>query len=217
MIGLAGKRRGDSIKAVPGADRKLSPSSNADVFAKPETILKRVILPSALALAVSTALFAPCETHADTATPEASTVQSESISLAASMKLLDAATRAAHARNLALSFAIVDPGGHLVAAVRMDGAPFASLDFARGKAFASVALGGQSGATLEQRFKENPSEYTNMGGAGYYAPFLPGRGAYPVFIGGKLAGAVGASGAPSDVDEEAVKSAIEAIGASISR
>jgi glc operon protein GlcG len=144
-------------------------------------------------------------------------VPGETISFATSMKLLDVATREAHAHHLALSFAIVDPGGHLVAAVRMDGAPFASVDFARGKAFASVALGGQSGATLEQRFKENPSEYTNMGGAGYYAPFLPARGALPIFIGGKLAGAVGASGAPSEIDENAVKSAIEAIGASTTR
>jgi glc operon protein GlcG len=151
------------------------------------------------------------------ATAGATTVQSETISFATSMKLIEVATQAAHEHHLALSFAIVDPGGHLVAAVRMDGAPFASLDFARGKAFASVALGGQSGATLEERFKENPSEYTNMGGAGYYAPFLPARGALPIFIGGKLAGALGASGAPSDIDEEAVKHAIESIGASSSR
>ncbi|WP_027794444.1 GlcG/HbpS family heme-binding protein [Paraburkholderia acidipaludis] len=147
----------------------------------------------------------------------ASTVAGETISSATSMKLLEVATDAARAHGLALSFAIVDPAGHLVAAVRMDGAPFASLDFARGKAYASVALGGQSGATLEQRFKDNPSEYTNMGGAGYYAPFLPARGALPIFIGGKLAGALGASGAPSDIDEDAVKRAIESIGASATR
>ena len=148
-------------------------------------------------------------------TADVSTVEGETISAATSVKLLEIATRTAQSHHLALSFAIVDPGGHLVAAVRMDGAPFASLDFARGKAFASVALGGQSGATLEQRFKDNPSEYTNMGGAGYYAPFLPARGALPIFIKGKLAGALGASGAPSDVDEEAVRNAIEAIGASV--
>jgi glc operon protein GlcG len=179
-----------------------------------ETILKRVTYFFALALVASAALSTAGGAYAD---DSATTVQSETISFATSMKLIDVATRAAQAHHLALSFAIVDPGGHLVAAVRMDGAPFASLDFARGKAFASVALGGQSGATLEARFKENPSEYTNMGGAGYYAPFLPARGALPIFIGGKLAGAVGASGAPSEIDEEAVKGAIEAIGASTTR
>jgi glc operon protein GlcG len=101
--------------------------------------------------------------------------------------------------------------------VRMEGAPFASLDFARGKAFASVALGGQSGATLEQRFKDDPSEYSNVSGAGYYAPFLPARGVQPIFSGGHLLGAMGASGAPSEIDEQVVKGAIEAIGASTTR
>jgi glc operon protein GlcG len=138
-------------------------------------------------------------------------LETSSVSLAQAMKLIEAASATARAHHLALSFAIVDPGGHLIAAVRMDGAPFASLDFARGKAFASVALGGQSGATLEQRFKDDPSEYSNVSGAGYYAPFLP------VFSGGHLLGAMGASGAPSEIDEQAVKGAIEAIGASTTR
>jgi glc operon protein GlcG len=147
----------------------------------------------------------------------AAPVETYSVSLTQSMKLIEAGIAQARAHHLALSFAVVDPGGHLIAAARMDGAPFASLDFARGKAFASVALGGQSGATLEQRFKDDPSEYSNVSSAGYYAPFLPGRGVLPIFSGGHLLGALGASGAPSDIDEQMVKGAIESIGASISR
>jgi glc operon protein GlcG len=144
-------------------------------------------------------------------------MQTYSVSLAQALKLIETGSAAARAHHLALSFAVVDPGGHLIAAVRMDGAPYASLDFARGKAFASVALGGQSGATLEQRFKDDPSEYSNVSGAGYYAPFLPARGVQPIFSGGHLLGAMGASGAPSEIDEQAVKGAIEAIGASTTR
>ena len=144
-------------------------------------------------------------------------LETSSVSLAQAMKLIETASATARTHHLALSFAIVDPGGHLIAAVRMDGAPFASLDFARGKAFASVALGGQSGATLEQRFKDDPSEYSNVSGAGYYAPFLPARGVQPIFSGGQLLGAMGASGAPSEIDEQTVKGAIEAIGASTTR
>jgi glc operon protein GlcG len=178
--------------------------------------LKSAYYYPALALVACVALAGKCNAYADSA-GAASTIPTDTISFATSMKLLDAASRAAQAKHLAMSFAIVDLGGHLVAAARMDGAPFASLDFARGKAFASVALGGQSGATLEQRAKENASEYANMAGAGYYAPFLPGRGVLPIFIGGRLVGALGASGAPGDVDEAAVKGAIEAIGASTTR
>lgn len=149
--------------------------------------------------------------------PEEAAVKTYSLSLTQAMKLIETGIAAARAHHLALSFAVVDPGGHLIAAARMDGAPFASLDFARGKAFASVALGGQSGATLEQRFKDDPSEYSNVSSAGYYAPFLPGRGVLPIFSGGHLLGALGASGAPSDMDEQMVKGAIESIGASTTR
>jgi glc operon protein GlcG len=142
---------------------------------------------------------------------------SYSLSYAQTQKLLGIAVAAANARHLAMSFALVDPGGQLLAAVRMDGAPFAAVDFARGKAFASVALGGQSGVTLEQRYKDDPSEYSNMSGAGYHAPFLPGRGVFPVFQNGHLLGAIGAGGAPSAVDDEVLKQAIEAFGAQTSR
>jgi len=159
-----------------------------------------------------------CVIHAASAAgAEAAPLETWSLSFGQAERLIEVATAAAQAHHLALSFAVVDPGGHLIAAARMDGAPFASLDFARGKAFASVALGGQSGATLEERARDNPTEYTNMSGAGYYAPFLPARGAMPVFMNGHLLGALGASGAPSDVDEQAVKNAIEVIGASTTR
>ncbi|MCG5078173.1 GlcG/HbpS family heme-binding protein [Paraburkholderia tagetis] len=139
------------------------------------------------------------------------------LSYAQTQKLLSIAVAAANARHLSMSFAVVDPGGHLLAAVRMDGAPFATVDFARGKAFASVALGGQSGVTLEQRYRDDPSEYSNVSSAGYYAPFLPGRGVFPVFQNGHLLGAVGAGGAPSAIDDAVLKEAIEAFGAQVTR
>lgn len=156
---------------------------------------------------------------ADTAGAQqaASPLASYSLSMKQAMKLVEIATATAQSRHLAMSFAVLDPGGHLIMAVRMDGAPFVSVEFARGKAFASVALGGQSGATLEQRFKDDPSEYSNVSGAGYFAPFLPGRGVFPVFVNGHLLGAIGASGAPSEIDDQVIKSAIEAIGATTVR
>jgi glc operon protein GlcG len=150
---------------------------------------------------------------ADAALP----TQSYSVSLSQSLKLIDKASAIARARHLAMSFVVVDPAGHLVAAVRMDGAPFVTVDFARGKAFASVALGGQSGLTLEQRYRDDPSEYSNVSGAGYHAPFLPARGVFPIFAGGHLLGAMGAGGAPSQIDDEVIKVAIESIGASTQR
>jgi glc operon protein GlcG len=158
-----------------------------------------------------------CAADATQAQQPAAPIANYSLSNKQAMKLVDIATASAQSRHLAMSFAVLDPGGHLIVAVRMDGAPFASVDFARGKAFASVALGGQSGATLEQRFEDDPSEYSNVSGAGYFAPFLPARGVFPVFVDGHLLGAVGASGAPSEIDDQVVKGAIEAIGATTVR
>ncbi|VWC18185.1 glcG protein [Burkholderia territorii] len=151
------------------------------------------------------------EVRSDAATP------TYALSYAQTQALLSLAIAEADARHLAMGFAVVDPGGHLLAAVRMDGASFSSIDFARGKAFASVALGGQSGVTLEHRYRDDPSEYSNMSGAGYYAPFLPGRGTFPVFMNGHLLGAIGAAGAPSEIDDQVVLKAIAGLGAQSAR
>lgn len=183
-------------------------------------IPRRLRLTAEIVALCSLCLTSTCSMAATDLAPApemAAPVEAYSVSLAQAMQLIENGSAAARTHHLALSFAVVDPGGHLIAAARMDGAPFASLDFAHGKAFASVALGGLSGATLEQRFKDNPSEFSNLSGAGYYSPFLPGRGVLPIFSHGHLLGALGASGAPSEIDEQAVKEAIESIGASITR
>ncbi|HEY2660509.1 MAG TPA: heme-binding protein [Caulobacteraceae bacterium] len=116
-------------------------------------------------------------------------------------------------KGVTLSFVTVDTAGHLVAAGRMDGAPFITIEVARGKAFACAATGGQPGRALAQRFSENPMVWGVAGGLGYGAPMLPATGSLPIWRDGVLLGAMGASGAPSDVDEAALIHAIEAIGA----
>lgn len=128
--------------------------------------------------------------------------------------LIDAAMGIAGERGAKLSFVVVDSAGHLVAAGRMDGAPFITTEVARGKAFASVATGGQPGGALAARYLENPMVWGNAAALGFGAPMLPAQGSLPIFIGGVLVGAMGASGAPSAVDEAVVKQAIESIGAS---
>src|ERR1700722_9532298 len=69
---------------------------------------------------------------------------------------LEAAMEYARDKKVNLSFALVDAAGHLVAAARMDGAPFMTIEVARGKAFACVATGGQPGSALAKRYQENP-------------------------------------------------------------
>ena len=105
----------------------------------------------------------------------------------------------ARAKGVTLSFVVVDTAGHLVAAGRMDGAPFITIEVARGKAFACVATGGQPGSALAQRFRDNPMVWGNTAGLGYGAPMLPATGSLPIYLGKNLVGAIAASGAPSDV------------------
>jgi glc operon protein GlcG len=128
-----------------------------------------------------------------------------------------AAMHYAHDKGVRLSFAVVDAAGHLVAAGRMDGAPFVTIEVARGKAYASAATGGQPGSALAQRYLENPMVWGNVAGLGLGAPLLPATGSLPIFFGGDLVGAMAASGAPSEIDEAAVLAGILAINANSSR
>ena len=128
---------------------------------------------------------------------------------------LAAAVAFAHEQGLSLSFVILDGAGHLVTCARMDGAPFVTIEVARGKAFACIATGGQKGRQLRERYLEHPMVWGNIPSLGYGAPLLPAIGSEPIWRDGKLIGAMGASGGSADIDEEALKVAIEAIGATI--
>ena len=134
------------------------------------------------------------------------------ISYSDAMAAISAGASLAKERGVTLSFVVLDAAGHLVASARMDGAPFITIEVARGKAFACAATGGVPGAALAQRFRDNPMIWGNAGALGYGAPMLPAQGALPIRKQGQLIGAMGASGAPSDVDEEVVSHAIAAIG-----
>jgi glc operon protein GlcG len=123
----------------------------------------------------------------------------------------------ARGKGVTLSFVVVDTAGPLVAAGRMDGAPFITIEVARGKAYACVATGGQPGSALAQRFRDNPMVWGNVADLGFGAPLLPATGSLPIFFGKDLVGAIGASGALSEVDEAAVLAGILAINATSSR
>src|SRR5258708_10801752 len=93
-------------------------------------------------------------------------------------------------KGVKLSFVVVDAAGHLVAAGRMDGAPFVTIEVARGKAYASVATGGQPGSALAQRFLENPMVWGNAAGLGLGAPLLPATVSLPILCGRYFVGAL---------------------------
>jgi glc operon protein GlcG len=148
---------------------------------------------------------------------ESETVNQSLISYRKANDAIAATMDYARGKGVMLSVVVVDTAGHLVAAGRMDGASFITIEVARGKAYACAATGGQPGSALAQRFRDNPMVWGNAADLGYGAPMLPAIGSLPIFFGKNLVGAIAASGAPSEVDEAAVHAGILAINASSSR
>jgi len=127
--------------------------------------------------------------------------------------LLSAARSAADEAGVPMSFAVMDPGGHLVALHRMDGAPWISADVAQGKAWTAAAYGVPSDA---QKQKMEPMP--NFAGAVTTMTsgrFTPQTGAVPVYRDGTLLGALGASGGTGAQDEEACSAAVGEAGFSV--
>jgi glc operon protein GlcG len=120
------------------------------------------------------------------------------------MAALHAAQEAAEQLDVSLSCAVVDSRGDLIALARMDGARFYTTDVARGKARISALFGQPSGDMADfgsspafQSFNETLS-----------GPLYAFQGALPIMRGGEVIGAMGCSGAASQVDEDAVRTAL---------
>src|SRR5689334_23585713 len=73
-----------------------------------------------------------------------------------------------------LGVVVLDASGHIVSAQREDGASMFRLDVAKGKAWASVAMGASSRA-LGKRAKENPNFFVALA-ATAEGKFLPQTG-----------------------------------------
>ncbi len=136
------------------------------------------------------------------------------LSLDQATTVLTAARAAAADVGVPMSFAVMDPGGHLVALVRMDGAPWISADVAQGKAWTAAAYGAPSHA---QREKMEPMPtFAAALTAMTHGRYTPQTGAVPVYHEGALLGAVGASGGTGEQDEIACTTAVERAGFSTS-
>lgn len=127
------------------------------------------------------------------------------------LALCAAARSAAEDLGVPMAFAVMDPGGHLVALVRMDGAPWIASTVAQGKAWTSAAYGTPSAAQ-----REKMASLPNFSGAlttMTHGAYTPQTGAVPVWRDGTLLGALGASGGTGEQDEAVASAAVAAVGA----
>ena len=128
----------------------------------------------------------------------------------AALSLLAAAQKESSDLGVPMSFAVMDPGGHLVALVRMDGAPWISTDVAQGKAWTAAAYGMPSAG---QKAKMEPlPNFSTALATMTSGRFTPQPGAVPVYSDGRLVGALGASGGTGQQDEDVCAAAVTSCG-----
>jgi glc operon protein GlcG len=128
--------------------------------------------------------------------------------------MMDTAVAKARAAGIAISCAIVDSGGHLVAFERMDGGRFHTQHSATTKAVCAASnkrvttAKGAVGQDLDTNhalglaLAAGPERWTAM------------EGGAPIIIGGECIGGIGVSGGDWTIDERIAREAVESIGAS---
>jgi uncharacterized protein GlcG (DUF336 family) len=134
--------------------------------------------------------------------------QASGMTLRAATTLMKAAKAAARERGVAISIAVVDQGGQLVAFERMDGADLVTTSLAQDKAWTA----------LMNRMPTRDLAPLVQPGAEFYGYDSIGRGrtivfagGLPIEIGGVLVGGVGVSGGSVDQDQEIVDAALAAL------
>lgn len=114
--------------------------------------------------------------------------------------IIDAAIEEANKYQWAVSIAVCDLTGCLIALSRLNNAPAMSAKIAEQKAFTSVISGKSSGS------------YENMINDGRFAalsmPITPLQGGVPIIVEESLIGAIGISGVKPDQDEQIAQAAL---------
>jgi len=138
---------------------------------------------------------------------------SKRLTHAGAKKIADTAVAKAKQAGIAISVAVADSGGHLIALERMDGGRFHSLHSATTKAVCAASnkrptsSHGAQGQLLDLAhalglaLAAGPERWTAM------------EGGCPVIVEGECIGGVGVSGGDWATDERIARESVEAIGA----
>ncbi|TVM06788.1 MAG: hypothetical protein FMJ08_04850 [Halomonas sp.] len=119
-------------------------------------------------------------------------------------KVLDAAQQEAERESWAITVAVTDDGGHLLALRRLDGAAPFTADVAANKA-RSAAMGRKETQVFE--------EMINGGRTAFLSAPMQAllSGGVPIIVDGQVVGAVGISGVKPDQDVQVAKAAISVL------
>jgi glc operon protein GlcG len=131
------------------------------------------------------------------------------LSLGDAEKIIESAHAKATALGLQVSVAVVDEGAHLIALMRMDGAPPVSPVIAEGKAV-GAAMFHRDGASLLSIANDRPAFFNAVSGMAR-TRVVPGPGSVLITRHGVILGAVGVSGARPEQDLECAQAGIGSI------
>ena len=121
-----------------------------------------------------------------------------SLTLAEAEKILEGAKKKIAEMGVRMSVSITDQRGDLIAMIRTDGASWRTPTISRGKAISSACFGLPS-KDLEERSNAPVFRAFAITQDGN---FIMGQGAVPLYKGGEIVGAVGASGGTGEEDEQ---------------
>jgi len=125
-------------------------------------------------------------------------------------RFIAAAKAKAQQQGWAMSLAVVDSSGNLVALARMDGARWLTAGVAPSKAFTAATF-QRSSAEVAELAQTRPllvNSIVSLAGR----PLLLAGGGLPLIIKGELLGGVGASGGTEEQDIECARAGLAAIG-----
>jgi len=139
---------------------------------------------------------------------------SKRLTHAGAKKIVDAAVQKARQAGIAISVAVVDGGGHLVALERMDGGRFHSLHSATTKAVCAASNKRPTSSHGAQGQQLDLAHALGLALAAGPERWTAMEGGCPVIVGGECIGGVGVSGGDWATDERIARESVESIGAS---
>ena len=126
-----------------------------------------------------------------------------SLSAETARRMIDAAGRRAGELGAAVSIAVVDRGGNVIALLRLDGATFLASTIATNKAITAAGLGLPTG-DFAKFAADDPALLAGMSNQPQVAAF---PGGFPVLTGDGPAGAIGVAGGRTAEEDLAVAQA----------
>lgn len=132
------------------------------------------------------------------------------LTLAEADKLIDSAHTRARELGIRIAVAVVDEGGLLISLRRMDGAFPLSSQLCEAKAV-GAAVWHRDGASLAELQAQRPEFFAQVDRF-VRRPLLPAQGSLLIRREGAVLGAVGISGAASEVDADCAHAGLRALG-----